>query len=301
MTDLGSFVLFNVYFPNGGKGPERIQFKLEFYKAFQNKIEELLKLGKRVVFVGDVNTAHRHIDTHNPETKATGFLPEERSWMNSILGKPAEERDNTEDVEDKTITPLFIDSLRYVHKDTPNLYTWWDPKTFKRSENRGWRIDYGIVSSNFTEDIDTAGILSDVQGSDHCPIFLKLKDQPIPPPHDTPALSSRKFRKKQGTLSDFFSSASKKSDSLNLKNKETTTSTTTTTTSSTITTTTTTSKPIVSNPDQFTEEIVTKKKQEKRKIETEKTNLATEESKSKKRLLSSFFKVQHATKPDIGD
>ncbi len=73
MTDMGSFVLFNVYFPKGGKGPERIKFKLDFYRAFQTKIEELVNAGRNVVFVGDVNTAHCHIDTHNPQVK--------RGWL----------------------------------------------------------------------------------------------------------------------------------------------------------------------------------------------------------------------------
>lgn len=66
MTDMGSFILYNIYFPNGGKGEERIQFKLEFYKSFQNHCEKLIKEGRKIVFVGDVNTAHKQIDTHNP-------------------------------------------------------------------------------------------------------------------------------------------------------------------------------------------------------------------------------------------
>ncbi len=87
------------------------------------------------------------------KTKGTGFLPEERNWMHSLLGNP---EDTT---SENKATPTFVDSLRTIYKDTPNLYTWWDPKTFRRSENLGWRLDYAIVSAGFSSDIEDAGIL----------------------------------------------------------------------------------------------------------------------------------------------
>ncbi|MDA8611284.1 exodeoxyribonuclease III [Candidatus Pacebacteria bacterium] len=156
---LGDFVLINCYFPNGGGGPVRLKYKFEYYEAFLKKIEKYKKEGKKVVFCGDVNTAHKEIDLARPKEneKNTGFLPEERAWL------------------DKVISKGWIDTFRFKNKNKKDAYSWWDMKTRARDRNVGWRIDYFFVSKDLEKDIQKAKIHSDVYGSDHCPISLELK------------------------------------------------------------------------------------------------------------------------------
>lgn len=151
------FVLFNCYFPNGGQGEHRIDYKLRFYDAFLKKCETLKKQGKSVIFCGDVNTAHNEIDLARPKEnqKNTGFLPIERAWI------------------DKVVEKGFIDTFRYKNTDTVK-YSYWDMKTFARQRNVGWRIDYFFVSDNLKDKIRDADILDSIYGSDHCPILLDL-------------------------------------------------------------------------------------------------------------------------------
>lgn len=153
-----SFHLLNVYFPNGGQGPERIKYKLEFYEAFLKHIERLRKTGKAVIFCGDVNTAHREIDLARPKEneKNTGFLPEERAWLDKITEKG------------------WVDTFREFNKE-PGQYTWWDYKTRARERNVGWRIDYFFVNKEKAPLIKDAFILPAVQGSDHCPLGIELE------------------------------------------------------------------------------------------------------------------------------
>lgn len=153
------FVLLNVYFPNGGGGPTRLKYKLEFYDHFFDFIQKLKKAGKNVIFTGDINTAHQAIDLARPKEneKNTGFLPEERAWI------------------DKLITNGWIDTFRYFHPETKDAYTYWDMKTYARERNVGWRIDYFFTNQEFLPQIKTSSILPDVLGSDHCPILLETK------------------------------------------------------------------------------------------------------------------------------
>jgi len=153
------FVLLNVYFPNGGGGPERLQFKLEFYDEFLKFIEKLRKYGKHIIFCGDINTAHEEIDLARPKEneKNTGFLPEERAWI------------------DEVINHGYIDIFRQFHPHKKDAYTYWDIKTAARDRNVGWRIDYFFVSSDLTKKIKSVGTMEDIYGSDHCPIYLDLK------------------------------------------------------------------------------------------------------------------------------
>ncbi len=151
------FYFLNVYFPNGGQGPERIKYKLEFYDAFLEHIEGLRKKGKAVIFCGDVNTAHKEIDLARPKEneKNTGFLPEERAWLDKITGLG------------------WTDTFRKFHPE-PAQYTWWDYKTRARERNVGWRIDYFFINSEKAGLVKDAFILPDVQGSDHCPLGIQL-------------------------------------------------------------------------------------------------------------------------------
>lgn len=154
----GDLVLLNVYFPNGGGGPERLKYKLEFYDAFLAYIEKLRKKGKKVMFCGDVNTAHEAIDLARPKEneKNTGFLPEERAWIDELTYHG------------------WIDSFRYVHPRKGGAYSYWDMKTASRERNVGWRIDYFFVAPEVTPKLKNAGIMEHVYGSDHCPVWVEL-------------------------------------------------------------------------------------------------------------------------------
>ena len=152
------FVLFNVYFPNGGQGPERLDYKLRFYDAFLVHIEKLRKSGKSIVFCGDVNTAHEAIDLARPKEneKNTGFLPEERAWL------------------DEVVNLGYIDTFRHLYPNKSEAYSYWDMKTRARDRNVGWRIDYVFVTSDLIKRLKSAFILGNVYGSDHCPVGMDI-------------------------------------------------------------------------------------------------------------------------------
>lgn len=158
IADYGDFILANVYFPNGGASPERLQYKLDFYDAFLDFSDCIVRKKKRhLVICGDVNTAHRPIDLARPKEneKNTGFLPEERAWI------------------DKLIEHGFVDTFRIFHEDGGH-YSWWDYKTRARERNVGWRIDYFFVNKAFSKRVRRAFILPDIEGSDHCPVGIEL-------------------------------------------------------------------------------------------------------------------------------
>jgi exodeoxyribonuclease-3 len=151
--EFDKFVLFNIYFPNGGASEERLQYKLDFYDYF---IEYLKKYqNKSVIICGDFNTAHYPIDLARPKQNegVSGFMPAERQRL-----------DGLESIG-------FKDSFRHFNNE-PENYTWWDYKTAARSRNVGWRIDYFFVSENAVRHLKAADIHSSVQGSDHCPVSI---------------------------------------------------------------------------------------------------------------------------------
>lgn len=154
----GDFILINCYFPNGGGGPVRLDYKFRYYDAFLKKIERYKKSGKQVVFCGDVNTAHQEMDLSRPKEneKNTGFLPEERAWI------------------DKLIKKGWIDTFRFKYPRKKDSYSYWDMKTRARDRNVGWRIDYFFVDEKLEKNIKSAKIHSDVFGSDHCPVSLSI-------------------------------------------------------------------------------------------------------------------------------
>ena len=153
------FVLFNVYFPNGGGGPERLQYKLDFYDAFLEYIDLLRKKGNKIIFCGDVNTAHEAIDLARPKENEehTGFLPEERAWM------------------DELVNHGYVDVYRDLNPEKKNVYTYWDIKTAARERNVGWRIDYFFVGNELMKNVVDFKTLTNTLGSDHCPIELDIK------------------------------------------------------------------------------------------------------------------------------
>jgi len=157
-TKYPGFTLFNVYFPNGKSSEERLQFKLEFYDAFLELCENLRKKGEELIITGDFNTAHRGIDLANPKEneKYSGFLPVEREWLDRLSERG------------------YIDTFRHFHREAGN-YTWWTYRFNARKRNIGWRIDYFFVTKGLIDRVVESSILSDVYGSDHAPILLRIK------------------------------------------------------------------------------------------------------------------------------
>jgi len=156
-ADFNEFVLFSVYFPNGKASKERLQYKMDFYDSFLEYVNKLKMEGRNIIVCGDVNTAHKEIDLARPKENETisGFLPEERAWI------------------DKFLSHGYVDTFRMYNKE-PDRYTWWDYKTRARERNIGWRIDYFYVNEEFRKRVTSAYILSDVMGSDHCPIGVDV-------------------------------------------------------------------------------------------------------------------------------
>jgi len=152
-----NFILYNVYFPNGKASSERLKYKMDFYSSFLKHMDKLKKNGKKIVFCGDVNTAHKEIDLARPKENETnsGFLPQERAWI------------------DQVVEHGYKDTLR-IFNDKPGQYSWWDYKTRARERNVGWRIDYFFISDNLSKKIKGATILNDVVGSDHCPVGIDM-------------------------------------------------------------------------------------------------------------------------------
>jgi len=159
VTRFPEFTLFNCYFPNGGSGPERHQFKQEFLRSFTRYLMAQVRAGERVIVAGDYNVAYLDIDVYDPAGLSTesGFLPEERAWMREFL------------------STSFIDTFRHFHPKDPHRYTWWSYFHNARLGNRGWRIDHICVTRNLEEHLRSAEILEDVEGSDHCPVRLELE------------------------------------------------------------------------------------------------------------------------------
>jgi exodeoxyribonuclease-3 len=151
------FVLYTAYFPNGGRGPERVKYKLDFYDALFKKANEKRKTNKNIIICGDYNTAHKEIDLARPKenVKTSGFMPEERAWV------------------DKIIEMDYVDIFR-EYNTNPEQYTYWDQITRARERNVGWRIDYYMISKEMRSMVSNATIHADVMGSDHCPIGLEL-------------------------------------------------------------------------------------------------------------------------------
>jgi len=157
ISDFNRFVFFNIYFPNGGRGPEWVKHKLEFYTRFLEVVAGYTRQGRSVIITGDVNTAYAEIDLARPKenVKKSGFMPEEREAMNAFFAAG------------------LIDTFRALHPDEVK-YTWWDQVTRARERNVGWRLDYFFVTPDLKDRVVAADIYPEVMGSDHCPISLTL-------------------------------------------------------------------------------------------------------------------------------
>jgi exodeoxyribonuclease-3 len=159
--DFGDIRLINAYFPSGTSGEERQTFKYAWLDEFLNYLNTLKKKYPKLILCGDYNIAHREIDIHDPKgnKNSSGFLPDERAWM------------------DLFFVNNWTDTFRIIHPE-PHRYSWWSQRfPTVRLQNKGWRIDYISVTENLKNNIVDAEIYPDVKHSDHCPVYLKIKDQ----------------------------------------------------------------------------------------------------------------------------
>ncbi|MBU3184318.1 exodeoxyribonuclease III [Clostridium estertheticum] len=155
IAEFENFTLFNIYFPNGQKDEDRLNYKMEFYDELLAYCEKLRKKGKKLIICGDYNTAHNVIDLKNPKAneKYSGFLPIERAWM------------------DKFISHGYVDTFRYFHEEEVK-YSWWSYRFKARENNAGWRLDYFFITKDLLSELKEASILNEVIGSDHCPVSI---------------------------------------------------------------------------------------------------------------------------------
>ncbi len=158
ITDHGAFDLYNIYFPNGGSGEERHNFKQQFLKDLNAHLKAKLDTGRQIVVVGDYNVGHKPVDVYDPIrlSKVSGFFPEERAWFDSFIDLG------------------FIDTFRYFNPKAKERYSWWSYRELARERNRGWRIDYVCISKGLEKNLVSADILDKVTGSDHCPVVAVL-------------------------------------------------------------------------------------------------------------------------------
>lgn len=158
-ADFGDLTLINAYYPSGTSGDERQTYKYQWLDEFFNWLQELRKKRPNLVVVGDYNIAHTEIDIHDPKgnKKSSGFLPEERAWM------------------DKFLQHDWVDSFREKNPGVTGAYSWWSQRfPTVRAQNKGWRIDYICVTRTLQPKIKTACIYPEVKHSDHCPIFTEI-------------------------------------------------------------------------------------------------------------------------------
>ena len=151
------FYLVCAYVPNAQDGLKRIDYRMEFEDDMREYLSSLDKV-KPVIYCGDLNVARSEIDLKNPKANIgnAGFSYEERGKIEELLGAG------------------FTDTFRYSHPDTVK-YSWWSYRFRARENNAGWRIDYFLVSDRIKDQIASAEILTDVMGSDHCPVLLEIK------------------------------------------------------------------------------------------------------------------------------
>lgn len=152
------FTVLTAYFPNAGRGEDRMLYKLDFFQAFLEHTEALREAGREVIFMGDLNVAHHEIDLARPEEalKGTGFLPVERERI------------------DRIVEHGYVDTFRSLYPDVRDAYTFWDPWRDRRARNIGWRIDYVFITPGLLPNLKGAYIESNVMSSDHCPVGIEL-------------------------------------------------------------------------------------------------------------------------------
>ena len=157
-ADYGDLSIISVYIPSGSSGDARQDIKMQFLSDFKNYINDLRKVRPKLIIAGDYNICHKRIDIHDPvsNAKSSGFLPEERAWM------------------DEFVNTGFIDTFRHFNEE-PHQYTWWSYRANAKANNKGWRIDYHMATDNLLNTLKSAAILPAAMHSDHCPITIELK------------------------------------------------------------------------------------------------------------------------------
>jgi len=154
-VDFDNVSVMSLYLPSG-TNDARLNFKLNYMAEFQEYVNELKKKIPNLIICGDYNICHEEIDIHNPKMKGvSGFLPVEREWIGNFINSG------------------FIDSFRHLNKES-NHYSWWSYRANARNNNKGWRIDYNMVSEPLKERISRAYILPEAKHSDHCPIVVEI-------------------------------------------------------------------------------------------------------------------------------
>ena len=156
-ADFGALSVVSVYHPSGSSGDERQAFKMQWLADFEDYVEQLRLSRPYLVLSGDYNICHQPIDIHDPVRNATmsGFLPEEREWMSGFLAKG------------------YIDTFRHLVK-SPHHYSWWSYRANARANNKGWRIDYHMITENLLPNLRAARIFPQAVHSDHCPVFVEI-------------------------------------------------------------------------------------------------------------------------------
>ncbi len=156
--EFDEFYVMTVYTPNSGRGLVRLEYRMKWEEDFLAYLKSL-EGTKPVVFCGDLNVAHREIDLRNPKSneKTAGFTPQEREKFTELLESG------------------FVDTFRHFYPDKERAYTWWSYMFNARANNVGWRIDYFCVSESLKDRLEEAVIYSEVMGSDHCPVGLKIR------------------------------------------------------------------------------------------------------------------------------
>ncbi len=156
-ADFGDVTLINAYFPSGTSGEDRQTYKYQWLDEFFAYVAKVRKTRPKLIICGDYNICHKPIDIHDPvrNKNYTGFLPDERAWM------------------DKLFENGFIDTFRQFNKE-PHQYTWWSQFANARANNKGWRIDYINVTEPLAKKLKHAEIMPHIRHSDHCPVLLDL-------------------------------------------------------------------------------------------------------------------------------
>ncbi|MBZ0243971.1 MAG: exodeoxyribonuclease III [Bacteroidales bacterium] len=156
-ADFGDLSVASIYHPSGSSGDERQAFKMQWLADFERYVEKLRQERPKLVLSGDYNICHQAIDIHDPVRNATvsGFLPEEREWMSGFFAKG------------------YIDSFRELNKQA-HQYSWWSYRANARANNKGWRIDYHVLTQNLKSKLKAVEILPEVKHSDHCPVVVEL-------------------------------------------------------------------------------------------------------------------------------
>lgn len=151
------FYFVTVYTPNSQDGLKRLDYRMEWEKAFLAYLKKLEEK-KPVIFCGDLNVAHQEIDLKNPKTnrKNAGFTDEERARFSELLKEG------------------FVDTFRYFYPEETGIYSWWSYRFHAREKNAGWRIDYFLVSEVLKDELKDAKIHTEIFGSDHCPVELEI-------------------------------------------------------------------------------------------------------------------------------